>query len=477
MKLKKVLALAMSSVLTLSLVGCGSSKSNESTDATVTKTPNDAVSETAQEDSDTWSYSSIKLGEDYTDLTTTIKFFHGRTDRDSNSGGDGKIQEYIAEFNKLYPNITVTTEAVTDYNNEALLRLTAGNWGDVMFLIAMDKDEYPNYYMSYGSSEDINALVNYTSIGTYDGQVYGIPYMAIANGIVYNKAVFAAAGITTLPTTPDEFIAALQAIKDKTDAIPLYTNYAAEWTVGAWDTYVGAIATGDFTYMNQKLVHTANPFSDPGDGTGPYNVYKILYDAVAKDLIEDDYTTTDWEGSKSMINNGEIATMVLGSWAYAQMQGAGEHADDIGYMPFPISVDGKQYTAAASDNLYGINVNSTDDNKLASTIFVKWMTEESGWSYNEGGLPVDKDGQTPDLYLSFANCIMQEDALPLAGEETLLNEVNSESELNIYASGNRKVMDIIESADTGAKSFDDIMNEWNQAWSDAQKSLGVEIKY
>mgnify|MGYP000016580011 CR=1 FL=1 len=30
--------------------------------------------------------------------------------------------------------------------------------------------------------------------------------------------------------------------------------------------------------------------------------------------------------------------MVLGSWAIVQMQAAGDHADDIGYMPFPITV-------------------------------------------------------------------------------------------------------------------------------------------
>ena len=32
--------------------------------------------------------------------------------------------------------------------------------------------------------------------------------------------------------------------------------------------------------------------------------------------------------------------MVLGSWAISQIQGAGDNADDIAYMPFPISVNG-----------------------------------------------------------------------------------------------------------------------------------------
>ena len=71
-----------------------------------------------------------------------------------------------------------------------------------------------------------------------------------------NKKVFADAGITELPKTPDEFIADLQLIKDNTDAIPLYTNYAAGWTMGgAWDGYLGAITTGDTAWLNQKFTH------------------------------------------------------------------------------------------------------------------------------------------------------------------------------------------------------------------------------
>jgi ABC-type glycerol-3-phosphate transport system substrate-binding protein len=477
MKLKKILAVAMTCVLAFSFIGCGSKKGSDADTTPTTGASGDDSAAVTGEADGSWSYSSIKLGEDYTDLTATIKWIHHRTDRDSNAGGDGKLQEYIAKFNELYPNITVETEGVTDYANESLLRLSTGDWGDIMMIPAVDKGDFATYFLPYGTSDEISAIVNYTTDKTYDGKVYGIPYMAGANGIVYNKAVFEAAGITTIPTTPDEFIAALKQVKEKTDAIPLYTNYFAQWTMGAWDAYMGAVSTGDFAWYNQELPHTAAPFADPGDGTGAYNVFKVLYDAVANDLIEDDYTTTDWEGSKGMINRGEIATMVLGSWAYSQMQAAGDNPDDIGYMPFPITINGKQYAVAAPDYNFGINVNSSEDNQIASTIFVKWMTEESGWSYNEGGLPIDKDGQLPDLYQAFANCEMKEQDPAIAGEETLLNDLNAESELNINNGGNDKVMKIIENADTGAKSFDDLMGEWNKAWSDAQTALGVEVKY
>jgi ABC-type glycerol-3-phosphate transport system substrate-binding protein len=212
-----------------------------------------------------------------------------------------------------------------------------------MFIPAVDKKDLSTYFYPIDTLENLDTVINFANQWEYDGESYGIPYMANAQGVLYNKAVFEEAGITELPTTPDEFIADLQLIKDNTDAIPLYTNYAAEWTMGAWDAYLGCVSNGDDTYFNQKFVHDANPFADNGDGTGAYALYKILYDACANKLIEEDYTTTDWEGCKSMLNNGEIGTMVLGSWAYAQMVEAGDHGDDVGYMPFPITVDGTQY--------------------------------------------------------------------------------------------------------------------------------------
>ena len=247
--------------------------------------------------------------------------------------------------------------------------------------------------------------------------------------------------------------------------------------MGAWDAYVGCVSNGDNTYMNQKLVHTAEPFADPGDDTGAYNVYRILYEACANGLIEDDYTTTDWEGCKGMMNRGEIATMVLGSWAYAQMCEAGDTPEDVGYMPFPITVGGTQYVLAGGDYCYGINANASDENKLASLIFVKWMTEESGWCFNEGGYPVVKGGKTPDMYAAFDGCAVLSDEPALAGEEDFLNEMNAESELSINAGGNDKVQRIVEAGATGSEKFEDIMADWNAVWQDAQEELGIEVKY
>lgn len=424
----------------------------------------------ASADEELPTFDQLVLGEN-ADLTAKIHFAYHRTDIPD------KLNGYVAEFQKLYPNVEIEYELITDYAENALMRVGNNDW-TIMGIPTVQKDELSKYFVPLGSLETLGGLYNFMSSWSFDGVCYGIPSTGNANGVLYNKRIFAEAGVTELPKTPDEFIAALKAVKEKTDAIPLYTNYAAGWTMGAWDAYIGVAATGKDTYMNQDLPHAKDPFADQGNGTGPYAVYKILYDAVAEGLIEDDYTTTDWEGCKPMLNNGQIACMVLGSWAFTQMRDAegGEHPEDVGYMAFPITIDGKQYAPAGGDYNFAINVQASYEEKLASMYYLKWLTHESGFAYSEGGVPIAKDGEYPDLYAAFDGIAMLSDADALPGEETLLSELNAESELNFNNGGNTKVQEIIEHAFNHDKDFDDIMADWNAAWSAAQEALKVEVK-
>lgn len=416
----------------------------------------------------------IKLGEDYIDLAAEIKVLTHRTDLTNNGALDG----YVAEFNKLYPNIKVTYEGITDYASDSLIRMTGSDdWGDVLNIPQIENSEFPSYFHSFGSVADVGTYVNYADAKQFDGQAYGIATTANFNGILYNKAVFEAAGVTEIPRTPDAFIAALELIKANTDAIPLYTNYAAGWTMGAWDAYAGYGATGNVDFANIDMITMQDPFTDKGDGTGAAAVYKILYDATAKGLIEEDYTTTDWEGCKPMINNGQIGTMVLGSWAYVQMRDAvgGEHPEDVAYMPFPITVDGKQYANAGADYCYGINAKIDDTRKLASMIFVKWMVELSNFTFNEGGAPVLVNGQFPDFAASFDGVTMAPDTMVDGDAAQLVDDINADSTLMFNKSGNEKIQKVVEHAFNGDMTFDELMASWNALWSSAQEDLGVVV--
>lgn len=464
MKMKKILSMLLVLALALSLMACkGKEESNGGKNNE--KTSGGSVEGTMP------TIDSLELGTDYTDIKADLEFLTHRTDI-----VDTRFQEYIAEFQKMYPNINIIYEAITDYAEDVTIRLTTDDWGDIcMIPTTVQKSELPGLFASFGTLEGVGKNYNYLNNFAFEGNVYGIPSTVNAQGIVYNKKVFEEAGVTEIPKTPEEYLDALQKIKDNTDAIPMYTNFAAGWTMGAWDAYIGGSATGDPDFMNNVLVHSKNPFADRGDQTGPYAVYYTLYEAVVRGLIEDDPTTTDWEGCKGMINRGEIGTLVLGSWAVTQMQGAGPNADDIGYMPFPITVDGKQYASAGPDYCYGINVKSSDDEKIAAMLYVKWLTEKSNFAYDEGGIPIVKGAEYPPTLASFDGIKLVIDNPAPAGEETLFNEVNTESELGINMEDTH-VQRIVEAAMDKSETLNDIVNDWNQKWSDAQQKLNVQVK-
>ena len=410
-------------------------------------------------------YNELTVGTDNTDLKADLKIISHRTDLID----DGTFDGYVAAFQKLYPNITIKYEGITDYANDMTTRLTSNDWGDLcMIPTNIPLTELGDYFEPLCALSDIENDYNFASNRAYNGSVYGIPSTGNAQGIIYNKKVFEAAGITTLPKTPDEFLDDLQKIKDYDPSIdPLYTNYAAGWTMTAWDAYTSGGATGDPNWMNITMPQTKDPFQKGilgADDMGPYAVYYILYEAVKRGLTEADPTTTDWEGSKPRINNGQIGAMVLGSWAIVQMQAAGDHADDIGYMPFPITVKGTQYASAGADYCYGVNKNTTDDKKLAAMLYIKWLTESSNFAYDQGGVPVLKSQEYPDTLKAFDGIDLVEDApAPLAD---LATEVQQEAELMLNADQTH-VMRVVEAGINGDETLDDIVADWNAAWDAA----------
>lgn len=469
--LKKLLAVATVAAMTVSFAACGSGdeKSSNSGSSNDSGKSDDSGSSDV---SDLPTIDQIKLGEDYTDISADLRFLTHKTDQ-----VDDTFAEYITEFQKMYPNINIEYEGITNYADDITTRLTTGDWGDIcMVPTAIDKDELENYFVNFGTKEQLGAIYDERMLNNYayENNVYGVPSMANVQGVIYNKKVFEAAGIQEVPKTPDEFIDALKLIKENTDVIaPLYTNFAASWTMTAWDAYIDGGATGDADFNHNGLTKGQNPFSDRGDGTGPFAVYNTLYEAVKQGLIEDDPTTTDWEGSKGMLNNGQIGCMALGSWSIVQIQQAGENADDIGYMTFPITVDGKQYAAAGPDYCYGININSSKDAQIAAMCYVKWLVEESGFAQSEGGLSIVLgDDYTEVLKAALENVELVVNSPAPAGEENLWNDVNNTSELGINVSG-AIPKEIIEEALAGSKTMEEMVSEWNEKWTVAQEDNGI----
>ncbi len=450
---KRLLSIALALTMTVSLAACGNKSEGGGDSGSSAEVPTiDKIN-----------------GDDYKDLKADIKILTDRTDI-----VDTVYKGYADQFHEKYPNITVTYEAITDYAESVTLRLTNGDWGDICFIPAtVEKSEMETYFTPMGDYATLNDKYNFVTEKTYNNTVYGIPNGGTAGGVAYNKRIWKDAEITKLPTTPDEFLADLKLIKDKTDAVPLYTNFSAGWTMGAWNDYVGIASNADADYKNNKLLHQKDPFTKNDEMSGPYAVFYTLYEAVKQKLVEEDPASSDWESSKGMINNGEVATMVLGSWCVQQFKDAGENPDDIGYFPFPITVAGKQAAASGGNYAYGINNKAGSDNQIAAMLYVKWIQEESSMFDDEGSIPAVKGRPLPDSLAEFEGVELLSDNAPLEGEESLYDDIRNTAEV---LSGDYPVCEVLEAALYDSKKLDDLMGEWNEKWTSAQESFSVEVK-
>lgn len=404
-------------------------------------------------------------------LSGTITVLNHRTDLDK----DGTLAKYSEAFKKLHPDVTVNWETITDYAGEMATRMNTKDYGDVLNIPpALSPDKFPDFLSPLGTVDELGKKYNFINEGAFDGTVYGIATTGNAQGILYNKEVFKAAGITDLPKTAEDFLADLKLIKEKTQAIPLYTNYHAGWALTQWNSGNEAFS-GNADYLNLKVPHMDAPFAK---GEPFYNSYKILYDAVKAGYTEKDPTTTDWEKSKNLIGTGQIGVMVLGSWAISQMEAAavaaGKDASVIGYMPYPVALDGKQYAGAGGDYKMAVNKNSA--NQEVAKAFVTWFMDESNFAFDQGGIPPMKSAKLPPQYDAFAKAgvILVVDTPAKAGEEGVLNNIDKESNVGWNNGSGAWQATIIDAArGQTSESFDDLMNAANTAWAAARKTLGV----
>ncbi|MFD5844217.1 ABC transporter substrate-binding protein [Streptomyces chartreusis] len=404
-----------------------------------------------------------KAPDDPSEVSGTITVLTHRTDLVQ----DGTMKAYAAEFGRTYPKVKVEFDAITDYEGEVKIRMNTENYGDVLMIPGViEKKDYPRFFASLGTRAERSKKYRFTDYTTVDGKVYGQSPLGAVPGFIYNKKVWQRAGITDWPTTPDEFLADLKAIKARTDAVPYYTNFKDMWPLTQWTQVNGSVSCDE-----QATTRLAE--GDPwAAGADLRTADTLLYDIVREGLIEKDPTTTNWEASKPRVAKGEIATMWLGSWAVIQMRGAAEQAgaepDDIGFMPFPAQKNGKFCAVALPDYNQAVNIHS--EHKEAARAWVDWFTDKSGYAADNLALSPLKDAPLPDVLAPYEERGVELlDLDDTKGAE--VKAIDNRSEVGINKPDYRQdLVDLARGATKG--SLDDFLAGLAKKWTDTQASLG-----
>ncbi|WP_064110778.1 ABC transporter substrate-binding protein [Leifsonia xyli] len=379
--------------------------------------------------------------------------------------------DYAKTFEKQNPGHTVKFQAITNYDGDVRTRMNTKDYGDVLLIPStITPSQFPQFFTPLGDSNDLSKDYYFTAAASYGGKTYGISQTGNATGYVVNKKIWEQAGVTTPPTTPDEFMADLAAIKSKTSAVPLYTNYKDGWPLTNYSNeFLGAVQGADG--QNQLATDKA-PWTD---GKDLYVGNSILFDAVHDKLTESDPATTDWNTSKTLLGGGKIATMMLGSWSVIQMDDAakqaGASASDIAFWPLPVQTDGKFTSVLSGD--YNVAINKSSQCQATSKKWLDFFVNDSGYAADQGGISPKKGGTMPATLAAFDQLGVKTFELTPApkGKENLLPSIQKAANLQLTdQTWYQKMVDIARGAAPGTKA--DYFKQLNSEWANGIQTAG-----
>lgn len=335
------------------------------------------------------------------------------------------LEAYIAEFNELYPNITVVSENVGSYDDvrdRISTEITVGNQPNIAYC-------YPDHVALYNLAKAVSTLDNLINSeievahadgtseilgltaeqkadfieGYYnegkqfgDGLMYTMPLSKSTEVLYYNKTFFEENNLT-VPTTWEEMKAVCAKIKEiDPDSIPLGYDSESNWFITMCEQYQTPYtsASGDhFLFDNEEnraFVKEFNEWYQKG-----YLTTQTLYGAYTSGLF------TTLEGVKSYMSIGSSAGA---TYQRPTADADGNYPFEVGIATIP-QVDANNAKVISQGPSLCIFQKSNPQEVVASWLFVKFLTTnisfQAEFAMASGYVPVLKSVAENPIYAEF----------------------------------------------------------------------------
>jgi raffinose/stachyose/melibiose transport system substrate-binding protein len=201
---------------------------------------------------------------------------------------------------------------------------------------------------------------------TKDGKLYGMPMNVEGYGFIYNKDLFAKAGITEVPKTLTQLKEACEKLK-AAGITPFSNGYQEWWVLGIHNFNVALAQQPDPVKFIQGLY--AGTEKIPGNPV--FNDWVNLLDTTIK-YSSKNPLTTDYNTQVTQFAKGEAAMMQQGNWTQVQISGINPNIK-LGLAPMPINDD-----PAKNDKIFvGVPnnwvINKDSKVKAEAKEFLNWM--------------------------------------------------------------------------------------------------------
>ena len=270
------------------------------------------------------------------------------------------VEKFHSEQNEI--RIEEAGWEFNDFTNNIVLQLQAGELeGEVIsttpdLVLRLLQAEVLEPLNPALERNNITTLSKAHDYITKDGNVYGLDAVTVQFGLFYNKAIFDAHGVTTLPTTPEEWLTLSTELTDRPNLFGMFNNHLIAEPDSFWFTlqqwaniYEGLWAQGTTPLLTSEPILNA------------LQLFKDFYDATFPQGTNGPTATRMW-------GEGQIAQQMIVSAAVNVYKAeAPDLYPNIRSYSFPWP------SKKTATRIHPLTVNATSPNKDAGVEFVTWV--------------------------------------------------------------------------------------------------------
>ncbi|MFD5462434.1 extracellular solute-binding protein [Kitasatospora sp. NPDC127059] len=334
-------------------------------------------------------------------------------------------QELVKKFEAANPNIKVDVVNVPFDQAQNKLQTAMGAKGapdvfrsEVGWTAAFAKAGFLEPLDGTPAAADASAFQpSLIQQAKYEGKLYGVPLVTDTLGLLYNKDLFAKAGITDAPKTWDELKTDAAAVKDK-------AGVDGFWMKAADGYYAMPFLFGEGTdavdAANKKITITS-PEAVKGIET-----YKSMF--TSPGTAKADVTTDAYAHMMDAFNSGKVAAIIQGPWEITNIYKGSAFADkkNLGIAPVPAGSSGKAGAPTGGHNI-AVYAGADKAHKAAAEKFAAFMTSAESQAFiaqKNSTLPTRSDAYTADVKADPG----------IAGFQAILGSAKPRPELPEYSS-------------------------------------------
>ncbi|MGA2642321.1 MAG: extracellular solute-binding protein [Spirochaetia bacterium] len=300
-----------------------------------------------------------------------------------------------------------------DYVTLLRAKLNSGDIPDVFMSSAYaDNTTYKDYVYDLTNADFMKLLEPTALTGvTVNGHITGYPFLVQSHSFIYNKKIFADAGISTLPRTVKEYEDAAQKLQAK-GIQPFATGFKEWWVLPqtAWQVLapIKDSYSGDYAKFVDQLNGGGLKFKDIKEMSTVFDVLDLIKKYGGRKPME-----SDFNDQCSLLATGKAAIIHQGNWAEDTIRKTTPDID-IGFLLGPVG-DTPDKAGIMFDSNQTIRVAKDGKNLQASLAWLRWLTTST---YGKSWIPDKIKQLSPIMGAKASNAELAQATVSLLAAKT-----------------------------------------------------------